>query len=89
MHEHSLIANLLKQIESVTVASGASRVVGVTVRLGALSNISPEHFREHFVNETPGTLAEGARLEVTRGSSATDPYAQQIVLESVEVEEAG
>lgn len=88
MHEHSLIANLIHQIENVAGGEhGAPRVVGVRVRLGALTNISADHFREHFVNETVGTIAEGALLDVVRRDDPTDPHAQEIVLESVEVEE--
>jgi hydrogenase nickel incorporation protein HypA/HybF len=85
MHEHSFIANLLRQFESVASEYRAHRVVGVTVRLGALTSISSEHFREHFESETAGTIADGARLIVERSNDPLDRLATQIVLESVEV----
>ncbi len=86
-YESSLMADLLDKIESVAREQHATRVVGVTVAVGALANISPHHFREHFVWATRGTMADGARLEIQIVSDAADPGAQDIHLESVEVEE--
>ncbi len=83
MHEMSLMADLLRKVEAT---AQAQQVVSVTVKLGALSHISPEHFREHFAQATRGTIAEGARLEIEVLTDLSDPQAQQIVLDSVEVE---
>jgi hydrogenase nickel incorporation protein HypA/HybF len=55
----------------------------VEVRLGALSGFSPDHFRVHFDEEVPGTLAEGATLNVRVLEDATDPHAQDVMMESV------
>jgi hydrogenase nickel incorporation protein HypA/HybF len=87
MHEFSLLADLIKKIGAVAREHDAKRVVGVNVRLGALSQISPEHFREHFEHATERTLAEGARLSVVISTDIHDENAQQILLESVECEE--
>jgi hydrogenase nickel incorporation protein HypA/HybF len=86
MHEMSLMADLIRKIESTAQAQQASKVAGVTVRLGALSHISPDHFREHFAQATRGTMAEGARLQIDVLTDLADPQAQQIILDSVEVE---
>jgi hydrogenase nickel incorporation protein HypA/HybF len=86
VHEASLIADLLRQIAALMRQQGAGRVVGVTVKLGALSHISPEHFREHFVHGARGTIAEGARLTLELGHDLNDPRAQDVVLDCLEVE---
>jgi hydrogenase nickel incorporation protein HypA/HybF len=85
MHESSLVSALVHRLEAVS-REQQGRILAVKVRLGALSHISPEHFREHFERETRGTVAEGAALEVEAQSDVHDPGAQDILLESVELE---
>ena len=85
MHEFSLMADLLKKIDKVALGQNAERVVAVRVKLGALSHISASHFREHFVQGTKGTRAEGARLDVEVSEDSKDPNAQEILLQSIEV----
>ena len=87
MHEASLIADLLHQIMVIMRQQGTGRVVGVTVKLGALSHISPAHLREHFVQGARGTIAEGAQLTIEIGHDPGDPRAQDVVLACLEVEE--
>jgi hydrogenase nickel incorporation protein HypA/HybF len=86
MHESSLLVGLIAKIEAIAREENAARVTNVTVRLGALSNISPGHFREHFEQAVPGTIAEGAALEVIAMEDLSDALAQEILLDSVEVE---
>lgn len=86
MHETSLINSLLRQIDAAAAAEGAERVVGVAVWLGALSHMSAEHFAEHFERAAAGTRAEGARLDVTTSDDVDHPEAQNVLLESLEVE---
>ncbi|WP_019588958.1 MULTISPECIES: hydrogenase maturation nickel metallochaperone HypA [unclassified Thioalkalivibrio] len=85
MHEHSLMADLLRKIEQVAADNNAERVTRVRVWLGALSHITPEHFREHFEDGTRGTGAEGAELEVETSDDDTHPEAQQILLRNLDV----
>ena len=85
MHELSLIANLLRKIEQVAAENRASRVVKVRVWLGALSHITPEHFRVHFEDGVRSTLADGAELEVETSDDESHPEAQQILLKSLDV----
>lgn len=86
MHEFSLINNLMHRIDAIAGEQQATKVVGVRVKLGALAHISGDHFREHFVHAARGTKAEGARLVIEESADESDPHAQDILLDSVEVE---
>jgi hydrogenase nickel incorporation protein HypA/HybF len=78
--------DLMREIDAVARADGATRVTRVSVRLGALSHFTAEHFREHFVDASRGTLAEGAAVDAVLEDDIDDPRAAGVVLESVEVE---
>jgi hydrogenase nickel incorporation protein HypA/HybF len=86
MHEASLIKDLMRKLEEIAGAESAGKIVGVTVWLGALSHMSAEHFAEHFEQAAAGTRAEGAKLTVTVSEDIDDGHAQDIRLESVELE---
>lgn len=85
MHEFSLMADLLRKIEQLARDADADKVTGVKVKLGALSHITPDHFREHFEEAIVGTVAEGATLDVEQCDDEHDPNAQDILLESVDI----
>jgi hydrogenase nickel incorporation protein HypA/HybF len=85
MHERALLADLVREIESVAAREHATRVQAVSVRVGPMSHMTPAHFAEHFVDATRGTVAEGARCDV-EPIDPRDPLAQSIVLASIEVE---
>ena len=86
MHEQALMREVVARVEAVAREEGASRVTLVRVRLGALSHFTPEHFREHFEDAARGTVAEGADVEAELRDDPTEPGAQGVVLESVELE---
>lgn len=86
MHEKTLMKDLVRELEAVARAEGASRVTCVRVRLGALSHFTPGHFREHFADAARATVAEGAAVEVAESTDPTEPRAQGVVLESVDLE---
>jgi hydrogenase nickel incorporation protein HypA/HybF len=86
MHELTLMKSVIAQLEAIVARAGGTRALSVTVRLGALSHISADHFREHFEEAIPGTSAEGARLLVNEDRDPRDPAAQDVVIESVSVE---
>ena len=86
MHERALIADVMRKIEEVAAADDAARVTRVSVRLGALSHFTPEHFREHFADAARGTVAEGAEVDAVVEHDLSDPRASDVVVESVEVE---
>ena len=86
MHEMSLMRSLMRQLEGLADQEGASTITAVRLRLGALSHFSPEHFRDHFAQVAPGTRAAGATLEISTSDDIHDPHAQDVVIESLEVE---
>lgn len=86
MHEHALITSLLRRVEEIAAAEGAQKVVKVSVWLGALSHMTPMHFREHFDREAVGSSAEGAELDCATSDDIRDPNALNVLLQSVEVE---
>lgn len=86
MHEASLMADLMRRIDAVARTEQATRVVGVSVWLGALSHMTPGHFAEHFAQAAAGTIAEGAALDATLSDDLDHANAQDVLLESVEVE---
>ena len=88
MHERALMRDLMREIERVALAEGGSRVTRVAVCFGPLSHFTPEHFREHFVDASRGTLAEGAQVDARLDGEITGDRARDVVLEAVEVEVA-
>jgi len=86
VHERALMSDVMTKVEEVARAGNAIRVTRVGVRLGALSHLTPEHFQEHFVDVSRGTLAEGADVDAVVDDDVADPRASDVVLESVEVE---
>jgi hydrogenase nickel incorporation protein HypA/HybF len=86
MHERALMADVIRKVEAVASEEGAGRVVRLEVRLGALSHFTPEHFREHFVDVSRGTIAEGAEVDAVVDGDLASSHAQDVILESVEVE---
>ncbi len=85
MHELSLVAALCARAEAAARAQGAHRVTGLSVRLGALSHLSPDHLKDHLTRAAAGSILEGARVEVTVDTDTSSPTAQHIELLSVEV----
>ena len=85
MHERALMDDLVRKVLSVAEAEKASSVTRIRVRLGALSHFTPEHFGEHWVDATRGTLAQGAKVDAVMDDDLSGDAAQGVVLESVEV----
>lgn len=86
MHETAVVRNLVHRIGAAAQAAGAERVSGAKVWLGALSHLSPEHFREHFAEEARGTLAEGAALVIETSDDPDHPDAQSVIMQSIDLE---
>jgi hydrogenase nickel incorporation protein HypA/HybF len=85
MHEASLMRDLMRKVLEVAAAQNATRVTAVSVRLGALSHMTPGHFQEHFDQAAAGTIAEGARIHAKEDHDTTAAGAADVVLESIEV----
>ena len=86
MHERAVMDDLMRKIERRRRPRARSRVTRIRVRLGALSHFTPAHFREHFEDASRGTLAEGAEVDAELRTDPTEPEAQGVVLESIDVE---
>lgn len=85
MHEQSLMNNLMSKILSLAEKEHAAIVTKVSVKLGALSHMSPEHFKEHFDIASKGTIAENALIDTEESQDLNDPNAQTILLKSIDV----
>jgi hydrogenase nickel incorporation protein HypA/HybF len=85
MHEKSIMDNLMKKILVLAQKENASSVTKISVKLGALSHMSPEHFQEHFDEVSLGTIAENAIIETEMSQDIHDPHAQSILLKSIDV----
>lgn len=86
MHELSLMADLMRKLESIAREQRPRKIVSVRLKLGALSHISSDRLREHFAHVARGTAIEGTRLDIDVLADVTDLHAQDILLVSVEVE---
>jgi hydrogenase nickel incorporation protein HypA/HybF len=86
MHEASLMTNLMRRIEMAAMTENAAHVTSIAVWIGALSHMSAEHFAEHFQRAASGTMAEGARIDMTVSDDTNHASAQDILLESIEVD---
>ncbi len=86
MHESGLVRDMVHRIEVAARSAGAERVSGARVWLGALSDLSAEHFCEHFAAAARGTLAEGAILTFEVSDDADHPEAQGVIIQSIDLE---
>jgi hydrogenase nickel incorporation protein HypA/HybF len=98
MHETGIARSLVREVERVARRYGENTpdswaISSVRVRMGALCPFSEDHLREHFIQAAIGTTVERANLVVEHApepldSSALDPDAQQVILLSINVEDA-
>ena len=86
MHETALVRNLIHRVEKLCTDEEAERVVEVSVWLGALCHMSPEHFTDHFRQEAAGTCADQAHLWIETSDDINHPHAQDVLLQSLELE---
>lgn len=86
MHETGIVRDLVRHIERAAREARADRVAVVRVWLGALSQFSPTHFREHFDDEARGTVAEGAELDIEMSQDVRHPNAQSVVMQSLDLD---
>jgi hydrogenase nickel incorporation protein HypA/HybF len=66
MHEVSIMQDALERAFEVLEREGATRILMLRLRIGALSGVVPEALEFAFEAITPGTPAEGGRLEIER-----------------------
>ena len=83
------MTDLMRKIDALAKSHHAKRVKVVRVKLGALSHFTPEHFQEHFDHASAGSIAEGAKLDMEMSTDMSAPFAQDVLLDAIEVEERG
>lgn len=86
MHEFSLLKGIMHKLQEISQQEDGARIAVVRITIGALAHISPEHFQEHFEHAARGTVAQGAILEIQENLDKNDPMAQEIILNSVDIE---
>lgn len=85
MHEVAMMKDLVREVNRIAECEKAKAVVSISVWIGALSHLTPEHFLEHFAEDAKGSLAEKAQVSFEISSDIHDPRAQDAVLMSVQV----
>ncbi len=88
MHDQALMTHLMSKIEQLALPENATRVRTIPVSLGDLLHITPAHFRKHFDEVAPGTIAEGTEVVATGETDPTADDAQGIRLTNPDVEYA-
>ena len=66
MHELPVMEQVLKLVLKHAAGNAVSRVMGVQMEVGALSDLEEEWMQRYFDHVSKGTVAEGARLKVER-----------------------
>lgn len=65
MHELSIAQSLIEEVNHVAESEGATGVLRVAITVGALSGVDPEALEAVFPIAADGSLATGARLDIT------------------------
>ena len=65
MHETHLIQPIIKGISEHARKEGAKSVSKVRLKVGALTGVKEDSFKETFIVLAKGTILENAQLEIT------------------------
>ncbi|MCS6768640.1 MAG: hydrogenase maturation nickel metallochaperone HypA [Candidatus Nitrosocaldus sp.] len=86
MHELALIRDIIARLEAIAAENSARRISRIRLRVGALSHISPDAFREQFKMMAGGrSVLDGTTIEIYVADEM-DEHAQDVLLESVDIE---
>lgn len=85
MHEKSLMDQLMKKIFQLAEQASAEKVTKVSIKLGALSHMSAQHFKEHFDIAAKGTIAQYAEINAEESQDVNDPDALFVILKSIDL----
>ncbi|MCL4553541.1 MAG: hydrogenase maturation nickel metallochaperone HypA [Actinobacteria bacterium] len=66
MHEMGIVSSILTSAEEAATREGATRITEIRITVGELTEIVDFALQFAFEALTPGTIAEGATLTVTR-----------------------
>lgn len=64
MHEVGLICSLMDQVAENAAQNGITKILSVKLVVGKLTLAQPDFLRFAFANLSPGTIFEGARLQI-------------------------
>ena len=68
MHELSIMSYMLEVVEEQAREVGASKVLAINLVMGERSSVIDDSLLFYFDMLTPGTVAEGARINIRRTS---------------------
>ena len=77
--------NLMQTILAKATEDSAKAITVVRVELGALSHMDAAHFKEHFIEEARGTIAENATIIATISEDSSAANAHFVTLKSIDV----
>lgn len=83
MHESRIVTDILSAIEKAAEANDVQHVEAARIEIGALSHVTPEGFAGHFTLVAEGTVADGARLDISKSDDSDAPGALDIRLVSI------
>ncbi len=66
MHELGIAQEMLKVAFEYAAKNNATRIAAFNIEISAAADESEDSLRFHFDHLTRGTIAEGARIEITR-----------------------
>ncbi len=69
MHEMSIAQGMLKVALDYAAEHHAQRITAFNIEISALADESDDSLRFYFETLTPGTIAQGARVEIVRAPS--------------------
>jgi len=86
MHEIHLLNDLINKLESIARENNAKLITKIELRFGALTHISPEHFKYHFANMTKDKeLFDKTQIDIEI-IEEIDDYAFDILIKNVTLE---
>jgi hydrogenase nickel incorporation protein HypA/HybF len=66
MHELAIMSYLLEAVEEQAQEVGASKILAINLVMGERTSVLDDSLLFYFDMLTPGTLAEGARINIRR-----------------------
>lgn len=90
MHELPVTKSILDIVLRHAESNSVKNVQTIHLSIGALSDLEPEWIQKYFDHLSRGTLAEGAKLNVTRSllTFLCKPCSQEFMASREELEEA-
>ncbi len=85
MHEAGLIRSMLKQLEALAQQHHSEQIVGLKLQIRDTGNYSADHFRDHLLALSVGTVLEHAQIDINLVADEMHVGAPEITILSIEV----